>query len=530
MESVRVYECVYADGDLIGTRHLDGAGVEVQHSSGKPVPPRPEGVAPTASHLPGLGDVAWLFMRRRGEEGEETLETRRWWADGTLQSEWTLDGTDRRYYRSGVLWWEHRRVPRGDVRPLHGTWRYHDVHGLLRRESGYDSGSGRGVERHRTRHRTAEEADGRGVTRSGPVEDAVEVGLWQVRDADGTPVREVRLGRLWGNADLPATPAAAELPYSAAELHAVLAEADADDPDGGPAQLARIRLSAREGAAALTPVIGDERPWPAVMVDGPYWHEGIPVSPLTPRSSLTEVIHALRWGESAGPTLARLAHDLFHRGHLHTALDVIDAALLLGDDADRHRTRAVLLRALGRDTDADAVVPGPDHVDPAAARLLLAIRERPADNGPRLAYAELVALSHPEHARLITPSAAATRTTRTPPWPRTWPRCPRRCVTSSSAARNADSCARSPTWKRRPSCVTMTPSSAPGPKTTASSCSSQATISPRSRCFPLSAATAAYAPMTPTWTATPWPGWPGRRICGSWKVSRCRIPTWTTTV
>lgn len=405
VESVRVYECVYADGDLIGTRHLDGAGVEVQHGSGEPVPPRPEGVAPTASRLPGSGDIAWLFMRRRGEQGEETLETRHWWADGTLQSEWTVDGTDRRYYRSGVLWRDARRaarrVPGEDIRPLHGTSCYHDVRGLLRRESDHDSGSGREVERHRTWHRTAEEADGRGVTRSGPVEDAVEVGLWQVRDADGTPVREVRLGRLWGDADLLATPAAAELPYSAAELHAVIAEADADDPDGGPAQLARIRLAAREGAAALAPVVGDERPWPAVMVDGPYWHEGVPVSPLTPQSSLTEVVHALRWGEPAGPTLARLAHDLFRYGHPHTALDAIEAALLLGDDADRHRTRAVLLRALGRDADADAVVPGPDHVDPAATRLLLAIRARPADNGPRSAYAEAVAVSHPEHARLI---------------------------------------------------------------------------------------------------------------------------------
>ncbi|GCD98588.1 hypothetical protein [Embleya hyalina] len=401
VESVRVYECVYVDGDLIGTRHLDGAGVEVRPGSGKPVPPRPEGVAPTASRLPGSGDIAWLFMRRRGEKGEETLETRHWWVDGTLQSEWTLDGTDRRYYRSGVLWRENRRAPRADNRPPHGTWRYHDVDGLLRRESDHDTGSGREIERRRTWHRTADEADGRGVTRSGPVEDAVEVGLWHVRAADGTPVREVRLGRLWGDADLLATPAAAELPYSTVELRTVLGEADADDPDGGPAQLARIRLAAREGAAALTTVVGDERPWPAVMVDGPYWHEGVPVSPLTPRSSLTEVIHALRWGEPAGPILARLAHDLFHLGHPHAALDVIDAALLLDDDADLHRTRAVLLRALGRDSEADAVAPDRDHVDPAAARLLLAIRERPADNGLRLAYAKLVAVSHPEHARLI---------------------------------------------------------------------------------------------------------------------------------
>lgn len=400
VESVRVYECVYADGDLIGTRHLDADGAEVQPGSGKPVPPRPDGVAPTASHMPG-SDIAWLFLRRRGEDGAETLETRHWWADGALHSEQGLDGTDRRYYRGGGLWWDGSRTLRENTTRPHGTWRYYDTHGLLRLEADYDSRSGSRVEQRRTWHRTAEEADGRGVSRSGPVEDAVAVGLWQVRDVDGAVVREVRLGRLWRDADLLATPAAAELPYSAAELCSVLAEAEADDPDGTPAQLARIRLAAREGAAALGPVIGDERPWPAVMVHGPYWHEGIPVSPLTPQSSLAEVIHALRWGEPAAATLARLAHDLFHRGHPHTALDVIDAALLLGDDADRHRTRALLLRAVGRDTDADTVVVGPDHVDPAAARLLLAIREHPADDGPRLAYAELVAATHPEHARLI---------------------------------------------------------------------------------------------------------------------------------
>ncbi|MFI2433054.1 hypothetical protein [Streptomyces sp. NPDC018693] len=399
--SVRVYECVYADGDLIGTRCLDADGVEVHHSSGRPVPPRPVGVAPTASHTPG-SEVAWLFMRRRGTDGDETVETRRWWTDGTLHSERTPDGIEREFYATGVLRSEGRRVARDNRRPRHGTWRHYDARGVLRRESVHDSGAGSGVERQRTWYRTGEEADGRGVTRSGPVEDDAEVGLWQVRDADGVTVREVRLGRRWSDADLLASPAAADRPYSAAELRAVLAEADADDPDGPAAQLARIRLAATEGADALAPVIGDERPWPAITVDGPDWYDGVPGSPLTPQSSPAQVIQAVPWGEPAGPALTALARILFHYGHPHAALDVIDAALLLGDEADRHRTRAVLLRALGRGTDADAVTPGPDHVGQAAARLLLTMRERPADNGLRLAYARLVAVSHPEHARLIT--------------------------------------------------------------------------------------------------------------------------------
>jgi hypothetical protein len=397
--SVRVYEYVYEDGDLIGTRPLDASGVEVDHRTGRPVPPRPDGVRPTAQHLPGA-ELPWLFLRRRGEDGDEIIEIRRWWPDGTLCTERLLDGTDRRRYRSGVLWWEGRRVRRDGILSMHGVWRYHDADGLLRRESVYDSAVGPGAERHRTWHRTAEEADGRGVTRSGPVEGGVEVGLWQVRDAGGALLREIRLGRRWSNADLLASPAADESPYSAAKLWAVLAEADADDPDGAAAHLAWIRLAAREGIDALTPVVGDERPWPAVAADGTHKYDGIPASPLTPQSSLAGVIQALRWGEPAGPTLARLARDLFHHGHPQAALDVIDAALLLGDEADRHRTRATLLRALG--LDADTVITGPYQVDRATARLLLTIRECPADNGPRLAYAELVAASHPEHARLIT--------------------------------------------------------------------------------------------------------------------------------
>ncbi|MGV9312386.1 hypothetical protein ACWDR0_09320 [Streptomyces sp. NPDC003691] len=400
-KSIRVYECVYEDGDLIGTRFLDGAGVEVHRSSGEPVPPRPDGVAPTASHLPNA-DPPWLFMRRRGENGDGTLETRGWWADGTLQSERTPDGTEYTYYTTGVLRSEGRRVARDKVRPQHGTWRHYDAHGLLRRESVHDPGAGHGAERHRTWHRTAEEADGRGVTRSGPVEDQVEVGLWQVRDATGAVVREVRLGRRWSDAGLRSSPAAADRPYSTAELRAVLSEAEADDPGGAAAQLARLRLAAREGATALTPVVGDELPWPAVTVDDPHGYDGVPASPLTSQSSLAEVIHAVRWGEPAGPTLARLARDLFRGGHPQAALDVIDAALLLGGDPDLHRTRGIVRRALGHDTEADSVAPGPDHVDRTAERLLLAIRERPADNGPRLAYAELAAVSHPEHARLIT--------------------------------------------------------------------------------------------------------------------------------
>ncbi|MEU2674462.1 hypothetical protein ABZ622_37525 [Streptomyces sp. NPDC007164] len=399
--SVRVYEYVYEDGDLIGTRALDDSGVEVDHRTGRPVPQRPDGVAPTARHLPGA-ELPWLFLRRRGEDGDKIIEIRKWWPDGTLCTERLLDGTDRRRYRSGVLWWEGRRVRRDGILPMHGVWRYHDADGLLRRESVYDSAVGHGAERYRTWHRTAEEADGCGVTRSGPVEDGVEVGLWQIRDASGALLREIRLGRRWTDAALLASPAAGESPCSAARLWAVLADADADDPDGAAAHLAWIRLAAREGIDALTPLVEDECPWPAVAADAGYKYDGVPASPLTPQSSLAEVIHALRWGEPAGPTLARLARDLFHHGHPHTALDVIDAALLLGDDADWHRTRAVLLRALGRDTEADAVTPGPDHADQAATRLLLTIRERPADNTPRLAYAKLVAASHPEHARLIT--------------------------------------------------------------------------------------------------------------------------------
>ena len=41
--SVAVYECVYRDGDLVGTRYRDGEGVEIEPHRGRPVPTRQVG-------------------------------------------------------------------------------------------------------------------------------------------------------------------------------------------------------------------------------------------------------------------------------------------------------------------------------------------------------------------------------------------------------------------------------------------------------------------------------------------------------
>lgn len=61
-DSVAVYECVYRDGDLVGTRYRDKDGVEVEPYRGEPVPERPPGVPDTAGPL----QDRWLYMRRRG--------------------------------------------------------------------------------------------------------------------------------------------------------------------------------------------------------------------------------------------------------------------------------------------------------------------------------------------------------------------------------------------------------------------------------------------------------------------------------
>lgn len=395
--SVAVYECVYIDGDLCGTRFRDAEGVEVEPYRGTPVPERPPGVPETA----GPFQRGWLYMRRRGESGDEVLETRIYFADGSLKEEKRPDGSNRNFHESGALCSEGRRVEHNGKRPQHGLWRYGDAGGNIRRESHYDHGS----EQTRIWRRPAEEAGAGGAVEcTGPIMsvdglDGVECGLWTFRDPDGAVVREVNLGQAVSDDDLRAHPALAE----SADIDQLRAFAGREVQPGPGVCAALLRLAGRARSLApladspLRDLADPAHPWVRLSRDGEVsdWHSGW-------NRRLVELMNALYLG-TPSRAMAALAAHLFRNERAQAALDLIDAALLLADDDDLHEARVAYLRALGESEAVEQVLDRlePGRVTAAEQALLLQIRAQPDDDGARLAYADHVAEMRPEHAALI---------------------------------------------------------------------------------------------------------------------------------
>jgi uncharacterized protein (TIGR02996 family) len=355
--SVVVYERIYEAGDSIGERYRDAEGREVD-LHGRPPRARPAGVPPTAGPM---GDWGWLFMRRRDDV---VLETREFRNDGTLHRESRGDDYERELYANGVMRWEGGRIAVGAGMGRHGLWRYQDAGGTLVRESGFE----RGIECVRTWYRP-------GGSRSGPVDGDREVGTWVVRDAAGTVVETVELG-----------PAMTDEQLLAGLGDEIAVAGHGDDP---ASVLARIRAAGRSGDATA---LGGVTSWLAPDEDGRL------VALASHARSIAVHVHALRWSlDAAG--IAGLAERLFCADRPAAALDLIDAALLVGDEPSWHAARAGYLRALGRDAEAEATTPG--ELDARAIVLLHEIRAAPEDDGPRLVFADHVAARYPEHAELI---------------------------------------------------------------------------------------------------------------------------------
>ncbi len=375
---VHAFECVYEGGDLIGTTFRDAEGREVD-GHGRPIRNRPAGIPPTSSPFPSSG---WLFMRRRGEQGDEILETREYREDGSLHRERLPDGRERELHDNGAVAHEGQRVAiAGGGRPQHGIWRYHDREGVLRRESRFEHGT----ERERTWHRTAAESEGHGVTRSGPVDDRAEIGTWRVRDEAGEVVDTIDLG--------PRTSAEALLadPVTTAET----IDDDSDRHDLRHV-LARIRTCGRTRDLQALASIGTRPAWRKVGGEGQL------VSLGDRPGSWLELVHALRWGPPDAALLGELAAALFRAERPHAALDVVDAALLVEDAPALHAARAAYLRALGRTEEAHQAAAGdPQRLDERAERLLMEIRAAPDDVGLRLVFADHIAPTWPEHTTVI---------------------------------------------------------------------------------------------------------------------------------
>lgn len=396
--SVAVYECVYRDGDLVGTRYRDEAGIEVEPYRGTPVPERPPGVPETAGPFQG----GWLFMHRRGEDGDEVLETRIYYADGSPKEVSLPDGTEREFHETGALRAEGKRVERDGKRPTHGLWRYGDAHGFCRRESRYVYGR----EESRTWRRPEREAgDGGAVQCAGPTAspdrfDAVECGVWTFRDHSGAVLRELDLGAAAADEVLLADEALAE----DADIDVLRARYGPDVPDsvGPAARVARLRVAGRTGTRAELPDITDsELPWLRLGRDGEYteWNR-----------CLVELINSPYFGP-ASAAIAALAARLFRADRPRVAHDLISAALLIGDDPGMRESRATYLRALGESEAAEALLDSldPDRVQAGELALLSQIRERPDDDAARLTYAKHIAEIAPEHAALIRLDCGASR-------------------------------------------------------------------------------------------------------------------------
>ena len=126
---------------------------------------------------------------------------------------------------------------------------------------------------------------------------------------------------------------------------------------------------------------------------------------LQSRSSYDDVhivglVDALRWGPPDGALLAQIADRLFRGDRAHAALDVIDAALVAGNEPAWTTARTAYLRATGQAIEA------PSKLDDRARSLLDEIRAHPDDNAPRLVLADHLASSFPEHTAVIVAQCA----------------------------------------------------------------------------------------------------------------------------
>ncbi len=396
-DDVTVCELIYEAGDLIGSRYLDRDGVEVDPYGGE-VSVRPAGVPPTAAET---ADGRWLFQRRRGEAGDVVLESCEWSAAGELDVERSSAGHERAYHPGGQLRAEGDRGSGGDSRT--GIWRFYDPAGLLRRVSEYDH---TGDERTRTWHRTGEEAGGYGTTRRGPVADGFEIGRWEVSSDDGQ-TETVELGQPCRRTDLVDGAAAADHD-SVQDLARVARQLEADDPGGPAAMLAWLRLAGRTAdRTVVTTYVRSDRPWPEVDENGRHRSSEYLDEPV-------DCLRALRWGAPREPTLVALVNQLCRARRDLAALDVIDAALLVGHvasdgagESSREQwsaRRVNLLCGLDRADEAIASIAdivGQHRVDERTESLLLAIRADPDDDAARLAYAAHVSHLYPEHSRMI---------------------------------------------------------------------------------------------------------------------------------
>jgi hypothetical protein len=396
--NVAVYECEYERGDLVATRFRDPSGAEVD-PRGAPLPPRPPGVPPTAGPMPGGG---WLAMRRRGENGDETLDMRLWYPDGQLSEETLEDGQCRKFHPSGAVRSEGWRIRQGAYRQEDGVWRYGDAAGVVRRESLYEAG----VERTRTcRRPTAEAGPGGagGVVREGPVARTsdngatVECGRWELRGEHGELLRVIELGEPADDRALLADPALNDGANEEA-LRRRIVEGTAKDSGGAGTRLARLRLAGRTGRVdELAALSGPGPAWTRIDRDGE-------VTPFTHwRARLCELVHALEWGVPASEALGELAARLFRADRPRAALDLVDAARLTSDAPALREARIAYLRALGREDEAARELEGiqPGRVGAHEEALLLGLRDEPSNVARWLEYAEAIAEVRPAHAALI---------------------------------------------------------------------------------------------------------------------------------
>jgi hypothetical protein len=367
-EVVVAYECLYEHGDLIGTayRHRDGHEVD---GNGRAVRKRPPNIEPTASPYPSEG---WIYMRRRGEGGEQMLEYRRYYEDGTLQEETIYaDGTNREYYKNGQLAVEGKRDYSGQRHVQIGAWRTYDRKGRLRRVEHYEAGT----EVRREWHRTKREAKGAALVREGPIVERQEVGKW-------------------GDIDLGACTRDAQL-LAHAVTGDVLDDAIPMTDRSIVSMLARAR---RAGIAGDISLLGlDDTPaWQTIDDDGKL----VSLAESHYDNPLVRYIHALRWGPPDGAVLAQIAATLFSNDRAQAALDVIDAALLLGNDVKWTTARTAYLRATGNMPIVESVL------DARARSLLDEIRLQPGDDAPRLVFADHIASTFPTHTALIVAQCA----------------------------------------------------------------------------------------------------------------------------
>lgn len=362
--SVVSFDYIYEHGDLVGDCLRDAFGREVD-SRGRPVPPRPPGVEPTATFVEYQG---WLFMRRRGETGAETIVSRRYFDDGTLREELTyVDGRERQYHANGKLLHEGQRDRTGDRHVPIGTWRYYDDAGHLRRTVEHEHG----IEVRCTWHRPG------GEMRSGTIDGVREVGPWTVGD------RTVELGPWMSDEQLLAHDVTADL---------------LDDAIVGDRTLVGMLARARRAGLAKDASL-------LALDAGPAWQvldsDGKLVS-LSKRRGLASTLHALRWGPPDGDVLAAIAAALMAGDRAQAALEVLDAALLLDDKPAWRTARVAYLRATG------AAIVESSRLDARARTLLDEIIANPEDNAPRLVLADHLASAFPEHTALIVAQCTGT--------------------------------------------------------------------------------------------------------------------------